>query len=342
MTERSLFWDGEVLGDCGPYTQLHLQDYFFRSILNATGDKGVVRGWRNELEVTGTTSPISVASGGAVVYGMPFDVDVASSFAVSTPASGNSRYDRIVVRRTWATQVVRLARVSGVAAAAAPAVPALTQTAFVTWEIPIATLLIDDAGTITVTDARDFLAFPTAYWANIVEAGMYEEGAVTADKRPDRTRRILKGAKQIQPDSGAPCTWTAGPPYEHWQFADAAFNRGWALFGGKESIVGGTVDFYVWSVPHVNGAGGGAETCQWDYSIYYSNAAGTPTNAAGNITPDQQARLNTTVYADQIVAGLTVGANTLVAFRLSRDGAADSYNSPMRLLGIEMRWTADA
>lgn len=341
MTERSLFWDGEVLGDCGPYTTQDLHDCFFRSLLNGTGDRGVVKGWRDELEVSGISSPVSVAAGGAVVYGEFFDTDLAVAVAVSTPSSGFSRYDRIVVRRDWATQTARIARVVGVAAAA-PAMPALTQTANITWEIPLATLLVDDAGNITVSDTREFCWFSTEWPANIVVAGMYGAGVVTAAKRPDRARWQFQGAGQLEPDSANPCTRAAGATYDYWAYADAAFTRGWVYFLVPEGVVG-NVSFFVWSTPDVNGAGLGVENCQWDYSIYYGVDGGALNNAAGTVNVDQQLRVNTTAYRDQVpAAALGIGAGQIVAFRLSRDGAADSYNSVMRLHGVEMYWTAEA
>jgi len=340
MTERSLFWDGSVLGDSGPYTQLHLHDYFYRSIMNGTGDRGPIRGWRDELEVTGVTSPISVAAGGAIVYGMPFDMDTANSISVSTPSSGLSRYDRIVIRRDWATQTVRLARVSGTAAIA-PSVPALTQTALVIWEIPLATILIDSTGTISVTDTRDFCAISTEWPANVVTTGMYADGAITNALRPDRTRWETKGANEIRPNAANPCVWVAGASYDYWEFTDGVFTRGWAYFQAPVSLVG-SLDFYVWSIPDVNGAGAGAENAQWDYSIYYGSYDAVPTNTTGTTNVDQQARVNTTFYADAFATAVTATEGDVIAVRLSRDGAADSYNSDMRVLAIEMRWTADA
>lgn len=340
MTQRSLFWDGAV-GDAVAVGQTHLHDQFFRSVLNGTGDRGPIFNWRDELLVSGIASPVSIAAGGACVYGMLYDSDAATSVSVSTPSSGFSRYDRVVLRRDWAVQTVRVARVAGVAGAI-PAIPALTQTVGTIWEIPLATLLMDDAGGITTTDAREFCTYTTEWAANVVEAGMYAAGAVIATKRPDRSRWDFNGAGSFTSDSAAPCTRVAGAAYDYWSFADAAFNRGWAYFLVPEGITG-NVSFYIWSTPNVNGAGGGAENAQWDYSIYYGSGGGALTNAAGTVNIDQQLRLNTTAYADQVpAAGIAIGEGQIIAFRLSRDGVADSYNSPMRGHGLEMRWTADA
>ena len=110
MTERSRFWDGQVLGDCGPYNQTHLCDQFFRAVLNGTGNRGVLKGWLNELEVTGTTTSVDVATGGAVIYGGLYENTASVSVSISTPSSGLSRIDRIVVQRRWSTQVARITR----------------------------------------------------------------------------------------------------------------------------------------------------------------------------------------------------------------------------------------
>ena len=340
MAERSLFWDGAA-GDGVQVSQTHLHDWFFRSVINGTGDRGPLLGWRDDMLVSGSASPLSVAGGGGCVYGMLYDSDAAVSVSVPTPSSGLSRYDRVVLRRDWSVQQVRIGRVSGTAGVV-PAIPALTQTAGTIWEVPLTTLLIDDAGAITLTDTRDFCAFTTEWPANVVAPGMFAEGAVTAAKIPDRTRYKLNGAGQIEPDSVNPCAWVAGAAYDYWEFADAAQNDGWVYFMGETGDTGVGVDIYVWSVPDVNGAGIGVENCQWDYSMYYGTYDGTLTNAAATVNVDQQARLNTTVYRDQLVAALPAVEGEIIAIQLSRDGVADSYNSDMRLLAIEIVWTADA
>jgi hypothetical protein len=340
MAQRSLFWDTEGLGDGGPYSQANLHDQFLRCILGATGNRGVVPGWRDGLLVSGTSSPLSVAAGGAAVYGLLHDSDAAVSVSLPTPSAGHSRYDRVVLRRSWAEQTIRVARVAGVAGVI-PVVPALTQSPGAIYEVPLATALVTDAGTVTLTDAREFLAFPTAWPAGIVGLGDYAEGAVGAAEIPNRTRYELKGGGSIRPDATNPCTWTAGGSYDYWEFADAATNAGWVTFMAPVGLVG-SVNFYLWSVPDVNGAGGGAENAQWDYSAFYGAGDVAPTNATGTVNADQQARVNTRVYRDQLIAALPATEGQPIALQVSRDGAADSYNSAMRLLGVEMEWTADS
>lgn len=342
MTERSLFWDGNaVLGDDGPYTELHLHNQFFRSILNGTGDRGVLYNWLDALLVSGVSAPVTVAAGGAIAYGFAYENDVAATVSVSTPSAGLSRYDRIVIRATWANYTVRIARVTGVAAVA-PAIPALTQTVNVIWEIPLAILLVDDAGTITITDARDYCSFATDWPAGAVTTAKYAVGAVTPAEVPDRTRNDLKDAGSIKPDSANPCGWTVGASYDYWEFADAVTEEGWIYFMGPTGMASGQVDIYVHSVPNVNGAGGGAENCQWDFDTYSGPPGATLPTTNGTVNVDQQARVNTTEYRDQLIAAFAITEGDILMIKLGRDGAADSYNSAMRLLGIEMAWTADA
>jgi hypothetical protein len=342
MTERSLFWDGAA-GDGGPYSSSNVHDQFFRSVLNGTGDQGVLGGWLNELEVSGTTSPLTVATGAAIVYGLFYENDTATTVSIPTPSSGFSRYDRVVVRRDWPTQTARVGRVSGVAAAS-PSIPTLTQTVGSTYEVPLATILVDDAGAITVTDARDYCAFTTAWPANSADSEHFASGAVTADKIPDRTRYDIKEAGQLEADTTNPAAFVSGAPYDYWEFSDAATDIVWVYEIPSSDQVGTNLSIYLWSVPDVNGAGAGVEDVRWvyNYSIVAPEAvAGFTSNP---VLVDQQLRVNTTVYRDLLVALATATTGYLLILSISREGGhvADTYASAMRLLGVELSWTADA
>lgn len=218
----------------------------------------------------------------------------------------------------------------------------MTQTAGTVYEIPLATVLIDDAGAITITDTRDYCQFTTAWPANTVDTENYAVGSVTIAKVPDRTRWELKDAGQMEPDSTNAATWVAGASYDFWQFADAVTDSVWVYFMAPTGLVSAQVDIYVWSVPDVNGAGGGVENCQWDYNTYSGTSGATLANTNGTVNVDQQARVNTTVYRDQLINNFAINAGNILIFKLDRDGLADSYNSAMRLLGVEVAWTSDA
>jgi hypothetical protein len=340
MVERSLFWDTELLGDGGPYTQTHIHDQFFRSVINGTGDRAVVNGWRGQLLVSGTSSPLTVAAGGGCVYGMLFDMDEATTVDIPTPSTGASRYDIVCLRRDWASQTVRVYRHPGVAAGA-PVVPTLTQTAGTYWEAPLATVLVDDAGAITVTDSRDYCTFSTEWPANIVTAGMFEQGSVTVDKIPNRTRYFAKGGKMIRPDATNPCAWVAGPTWDYFTFTNGVTNSAWTYWMGPTGLVGGQVNFYIWNAPTAVAAG----DVKWDYNIYHGDA-GTPTNTTGTVPVIAQGgRAVGTIYRDQVPnIVVPAGPEEIISFQLSRDGGAgaDTYGSPVWLIGVEMEWTADS
>jgi hypothetical protein len=104
----------------------------------------------NELAVTGVATPVSVATGRAMVHGAWYQSDAVVTVAVPTPAV-STRVDLIVLQKDWITQTVRIARHAGTEGAGAPA---LTQNDTVLWEIPLAEASITTGGTITVTDTR--------------------------------------------------------------------------------------------------------------------------------------------------------------------------------------------
>jgi len=286
---------------------------------------------------------VSVATGAAIVYGGFYELPSPATVTVSTPSSGNSRYDRVVLQRLWANQTTRVGRVVGVAAPS-PAVPSLTQSPGTVYEVPLATLLIDDTGTITTTDAREYCTYCTAWPANTVDSQHYEAGAVTVAKVPDRNRWNAKDAGSFVADSTNAFTWTVGANYDYASFATGVTNAGWVSFLAPADIVGATVDIYVWSVPNVNGAGAGAENTKWNYSVDYGSAGTTLANATGTVLADQQLRVNTTAYRDQLIAAHALTAGQILVLQLTRDGGHvnDTYGSAMRMLGVEMYRTADS
>lgn len=155
MTESSVLWTNNATGDgiTGGYTQAQLVE-MYRALFTKTANRGGVSPeYLNELAVSGTSSPVAVATGAAIVYGFFYVNDASLNVTVPTP-SVSTRIDRIVLRASWAAQTVRIARVAGTEGGAAPA---LTQTPSTTWEIPLATVSITTGGVIAVTDAREWL-----------------------------------------------------------------------------------------------------------------------------------------------------------------------------------------
>ena len=157
MAEKSWGWTTGTTNDgASTYTQV---DYALQMAVIAACNafEGVGPGYLNSLAVTGVATPVSVASGGAVVDGHPYQNGGATTIAIPTPAT-LTRIDRIVLRADWANHQVRITRIAGTEGGGAPAI---TQTSGTTYDIKLAQVSITVGGVITVTDERVFAVPPT-------------------------------------------------------------------------------------------------------------------------------------------------------------------------------------
>ena len=227
MGQRSFFWNGVTVGDANEWcvatadgVGYHMSnatvvspwvDIVMRMVLNGTGNRGVLLGWLNALAVTGAASPVSVNTGGAVIYGLCYENDAAVTVTIPTPTS-NTRYDRIVVRRNWSTQEARITRIAGTEGGG---IPAMTQSPAPSgsglYDIPLATLEVDTLGNITVTDAREYCTFSTVPGDGTIEtAHLVAEGAdLTA--RSTRADSFFLGAQDLEPFA-EPADHPGAPP----------------------------------------------------------------------------------------------------------------------------------
>lgn len=114
---------------------------------------GVAIGYRNELAPSVSGSNVVIAPGGALVDGKYYDNTDNITVPIPASAPGTTRYDRIVVRVTWANFTALVARIEGVNSGT-PSIPALTQTRGNVFDIPLARVLVNATGTITLTDER--------------------------------------------------------------------------------------------------------------------------------------------------------------------------------------------
>lgn len=157
MTEYSLPWGGEITGDAGPYTDDMWSDMYRDMFQIDRTVESVIRGAENNLEVLGVSSPVSIDTGCAIVDGKYYKSDTSVDIVIPTPAV-STRIDRIVLRKTWATQLVRLHRIAGVEGGG---VPALTQVDGTTWDVPLAQVsIVITTGLITITDERVYTTTP--------------------------------------------------------------------------------------------------------------------------------------------------------------------------------------
>lgn len=176
MTERSRPWDGTTVGDAteAPYDAATEWGRLFRA-LSPAGEQsankgGVVNGASGFNDYT-TTSPSAntqrVQTGLGWVQGTWHESDANVDITIPTPAT-STRVDRIVLRKSWAGQTIRITRVAGTEGAG---VPALTQNYGVTWDVPLYQVSITTGAVMTLTDERVFLAVPAHTHASTQQGG---------------------------------------------------------------------------------------------------------------------------------------------------------------------------
>lgn len=155
MAESSIFWTTGSTGDgASPYTQAQIFAWLLRTFVNAPATEGILKGYANELAPSGMASPVAIATGAAMVYGIPYENTAAVNVVVPTPVIGTTGH-RIVLRASWAAQTVRVVLLSSSDGVAA--IPAATQTPGTTYDHTLATLTITTGGVITLTDTRGYL-----------------------------------------------------------------------------------------------------------------------------------------------------------------------------------------
>lgn len=159
MTERSRPWDGTTTGDAteAAYDAPTEIARVFRATvegLERSAHKGGVvngaAGFNDYSSSTPGANTTRIASGIGWNQGTWHESDANVDFTIATPAS-STRVDRIVLRKSWSGQTVRLTRIAGTEGAGAPA---LTQTFGTTWDVPLWQVSITTGAAITYTDDR--------------------------------------------------------------------------------------------------------------------------------------------------------------------------------------------
>lgn len=209
MTERSRVWDGTTIGDAtdAPYDAATEFSAILMSVAGAAGIatylSGVFRGELNQLAPSGSATPVSIATGRSLTWGTWYENDAVTQIAIPTPSVA-TRIDRIVLRKSWASQTVRLTRIAGTEGAGAPA---LTNSAGTTWDQPIAQVSITTGGVITITDERSFIGSSPLSGISAFATGdlLYAANATTL------ARLAVGGANTVLVGGGAIPAWSANP-----------------------------------------------------------------------------------------------------------------------------------
>lgn len=226
MTEFSMLpWETQTGTGDGAFAYNQDQaNEFFRDFINANGSTaGVLYGIDNMLEVTGSATPLQVDTGKAVCYSRYWN-DAAMNVSVTVPAADMGF--AVVLQTDWSTNATRVAvKTSG---SGVTTIPSLTQTAGTTWEVYLATGVIDNAGNIWtdstkttagVTDARAYAISPTSGMVklrHILASGT--GGTVNIDNLQTDLSGLqihILGSKAIENAAGGAAPW----------FYDMTFNN---------------------------------------------------------------------------------------------------------------------
>ena len=209
MAETSLLWDGDSVGDAGPYDQDSFSKIFSMVMSSSLSTEGVLVGKQSELVVSNPSGlTIRVASGNAIVDGTMYDNTANVDLSTSAPVSGYYYYT-VMLKKSFVTQTIRIT----LSSPSAVSYPALVQTAGVTWEISLAQVRVSAAGLVTVTDARIFCKFASLVTpANLnSEAFPYTTNGDQAYQSGSDilSRLALGGAGAIQKSNGVSPDWEA-------------------------------------------------------------------------------------------------------------------------------------
>jgi len=371
MTERSWFWDNAT-GDGASYDDDTFMDRYFRMLFNGTGNRGVLRGWLNELEVTdGGLNTATVLAGGAILYGMFYESDGAENINVPN----GPRTDLIVVRRDMDAQTCRLARIAGPGAAlvqdAPPWVPGDL------YDIPLASVDVDAGGNLTITDTREWCAFPFEPGDGSVVTDALAADAVTTAILENQARWRVHGAGMLRPDDSNPPLWImvdydwfpAGTGYvvPYWHPMNCAWRVGpsgsagvWLTERVPEDFTGTEVSLYVWNVPDVTGNSLDPNwkfpwpttgSVVWDWNSWDGASGAAFAAQSGSTTVDNSGRTGSDANAEgapnmyrDLIGTITVSAGDLLHINVYRDGddGADTMKKPSKLMAVELAYTADS
>lgn len=154
MAETSMLWttNGTGHGVSSGYASNRWQNFLRKLFLSDQAASAcVLAGVDNELAVSGTSSPLSVATGAAIGYAFLYENDAPVNLTVTTPVV-NITGGHVVLRTNYAAQTVTVVAVRNTDGVAA--IPSLTQSAGVTWETRLASFTITTGGVIALTDTR--------------------------------------------------------------------------------------------------------------------------------------------------------------------------------------------
>lgn len=341
MTERSGPWDGSSIGDATEAAYDAPTEFarFLEGLHGGTPNRGgVVVSKHSELAVSGVVTPVSVAAGWAYVYGTWYESDAAVSVAIPTP-SVSTRIDRIVLRKSWAAQTVRVTRVAGVEGAGAPA---LVQIVGTTWDFPLAQASITTGGVITLTDQRIFIpkvGFNDAEGQPANISDVSADGTSAFPARRDHVHNAFSDAEGQPADltdvsADGVSDFAARRDHAHNGFNDAGGNPTTVISGAESD---GVIDFaarrdHQHHLGLLDGVavqaqlsadfGAGTATIQWDVEIFDDNGmhAGAGSTLAATVAGKYLVGYNVQIFSAIGTINVTITLTVAGADRIVQRG----------------------
>lgn len=183
MAETSGPWDGITVGDAttAPYDAPTEWSAMWRTVLNMdrlVNNGGVAFKVLNSYALSVSGANIDVATGRAFVYGTWHQNSAVVTVAIPTPGAA-ARQDRIVLRKDWTAQTVRITRIAGNEGAGTP--EALVQVAGTTWDIPLGVINVTTGGVITILpegNAGGGVSYPGRLWYPVPNTSVPQVSAV--------------------------------------------------------------------------------------------------------------------------------------------------------------------
>jgi hypothetical protein len=365
-----MFWDG-ITGDGGPYSDDDVMDTCFRALLNSDGNRGVLYGWRDDLDIVTTVVDIAtIMAGGAVIYGLVYDNTAPVNVDVSAYRGATCR---IVVRRWWvgASQpppgvlVEPLARIHLIDTIGGEA---FQQVVGDVYDIPLYLVSVDGVGNVSIAapgaDQRDYCVYSSdSEWTNYVSNYItVANESVTTAKLVDQDRWVVRGAGTLQPDATNPATWTnLAPDYpfyavrrDAWLFEDGVWREVWCSFRVPADCVTGNMEVFLWLTWYRDAADPTPGLQRWGFNAY-SWRAGVQVGPQADLDDLDELYYDPWLVVEDgwhwiqarrfSLGTFTVVAGDLVNCSIYRDATVaivDTSVAPGYLLMAEFKYTADS
>jgi hypothetical protein len=153
-------WTDNSIGDGHAYTDAEWWT-IYKNLFNRIGTNyGVMRGSRSEFAASGVSTPVVVQPGTCIVDGTFHDSDANENIVIPTPAA-LPRIDRIVARKDFVAQEVRLYLLQGVEGGPAPTPVHIAGN---TWDLPLWQISTTVGGVVSfIADERLYAQFASEF-----------------------------------------------------------------------------------------------------------------------------------------------------------------------------------